>query len=92
MGSSMLSLTERINLRTTSETKSLLARAASARGLSLSGFLLEVAEREAEYVVKEQEQIVLSRSDWEKFAEILDDDAPPNEKLQAAMAKYKANQ
>jgi len=87
----MLALTERINLRTTSETKSLLARAASARGLSLSGFLLEVAEREAEYVVREQEQIILSQNDWDKFAEILDDDTPPNETLQAAMRKYKAS-
>lgn len=91
MVSLMLSLSERINLRTTPETKSLLARAASFRGLSLSSFLLEVAEREAEDVLKEQEQIILSGRDWEKFAEILDSDAPPNEKLRATMNKYKAS-
>ena len=37
-------------------------------------------------------QIILSQNDWDRFAEILDDDTPPNETLQAAMRKYKANQ
>lgn len=88
----MLALSERINLRTSAETKSLLARAASFRGLSLSNFLLEAAQRMAQEVLKGQEQILLSQQDWARFAEILDDDTPPNAKLRQAVDKYKASQ
>ena len=88
----MLALSERINLRTNAETKSLLTRAASLRGLSLSNFLLEAAQRMAQEVLKGQEQILLSQRDWERFALILDDDTPPNTKLQKAMNKFKATQ
>ena len=42
--------------------------------------------------LKGQEQILLSQRDWERFALILDDDAPPNAKLQKAMSKFKATQ
>ena len=85
----MLTLTERINLRTTAEVKSLLTRAAALRGLSLSSFLLESAQQTAETILKEQEQIILSPRDWEKFAAILDDDTPPNAVLHTAAQKFK---
>ncbi len=88
----MLTLSERINLRTSAETKNLLARAASLRGMSLSNFLLEAAQQLAQEVVKEHEQILLSPKDWKRFALILDDDSPPNAKLQKAMTKFKAAQ
>lgn len=88
----MLTLSERINLRTSVETKNLLARAAALRGLSLSNFLLEAAQQLAQEVIKEQEQILLSQRDWERFALILDDDSLPNVKLQKAMGKFKAAQ
>ncbi len=88
----MLTLSERINLRTSAETKNLLARAASLRGMSLSNFLLEAAQQLAQEVVKEHEQILLSSKDWKRFALILDDDSPPNAKLQKAMTKFKAAQ
>ena len=88
----MLTLSERINLRTSAETKNLLARAASLRGMSLSNFLLEAAQQLAQEVVKEHEQILLSQRDWKRFALILDDDSPPNAKLQKAMTKFKAAQ
>lgn len=84
----MLAMSERINLRTNTEIKNLLTRAAAARGLSLSTFLLEAAQKAAQSILKEQEQITLSPRDWEKFAELLDDDAPPNAKLQNAMCKF----
>lgn len=88
----MSALSERINLRTNAETKSLLARAASFRGLSLSNFLLEAAQKMAQEVLKGQEQILLSQRDWERFALILDEDSSPNAKLQQAMSKFKAEQ
>ena len=88
----MLTLSERINLRTSAETKNLLARAASLRGMSLSNFLLEAAQQLAQEVVKEHELILLSPKDWKRFALILDDDSPPNAKLQKAMTKFKAAQ
>ena len=86
----MLTLSERINLRTSAETKNLLARAASLRGMSLNNFLLETAKQLAQEVVKDYEKILLSQRDWETFALILDDDSPPNVKLQKAMSKFKA--
>lgn len=88
----MSALSERINLRTNAETKSLLTRSASFRGLSLSNFLLGAAQRMAQEVLKGQEQILLSQRDWERFALILDDDSVPNAKLQKAMNKFKATQ
>ena len=36
------------------------------------------------------DQIVLSQRDWEQFAQMLDDESPPNAKLQEAALKYKA--
>lgn len=86
----MLAMSERINLRTNLEVKNLLMRAAALRGLSLSTFLLDSAQKVAQSILKEQEQITLSPQDWEKFAQILDDDTPPNAKLQQAMHKYRA--
>lgn len=87
----MLAMNERINLRTNTEIKNLLTRAAAARGLSLSTFLLDAAQKAAQSILKEQEQITLSQQDWELFAELLDDDSPPNAKLQNAMRKYQAS-
>ncbi len=86
----MLILSGCINLHTSAQNKNLLARTASLRGMSLNNFLLETAKQLAQEVVKDYEKILLSQRDWETFALILDDDSPPNVKLQKAMSKFKA--
>ncbi len=64
---------ERINLRTSSERKSYIAKAASYCGTTLSAFMLESAEQRAKEVMQEQTQIQLTVKDWNAFTHILDE-------------------
>ena len=68
----MISTEDRINLRTSTERKQFLAKAASYCGTSLSAFLLDAAEQRAHKVLKKQTQIQLSEQDWQAFTKILD--------------------
>lgn len=79
---------ERIDLRLSGEIKTLLARAASYSGMSLSGFLLSAAADKARQVVAEQEMLTLSARDWETFLAALDQTEQPRPKLEAAARRY----
>ena len=70
-----------IQIRASDETKALLNRAASIRGQSLSDFVLQSAQREAQETILDQRVFVLSEEKWDELMAILDDPAPPNEKL-----------
>ncbi|BBL72749.1 DUF1778 domain-containing protein [Methylogaea oryzae] len=80
---------ERIDLRLSGEVKTLLARAASYSGMSLSGFLLSAAADKARQVVAEQELLTLSVKDWEAFLAALDQAEQPRPQLEAAARRYK---
>lgn len=78
---------ERIDLRVSAGLKTLLSRAASYSGMSLSSFLVSIAADRAKEVVAEHETLTLSPRDWEAFIAALDDDRPRPE-LEAAVRRY----
>ncbi len=79
---------ERIDLRTSPETKELIVRAAATAGLSVSDFLISAAQERARQVLAESETVTLSPRDWEVFFQALDDIDKPRPKLKAAMDRY----
>ncbi len=85
----MSSVSERIDLRTSSETKALIARAAATAGVSVSAFLLSAAQERAHRVLGEAESVGLSPRDWEAFVAALDNLDKPRPKLAAAAQRYR---
>jgi uncharacterized protein (DUF1778 family) len=63
---------ERIDLRLAAELKTLLARAASYCGMSLSSFLVSSAAQRAKEVVAGHETLTLTKRDWQAFLAGLD--------------------
>ena len=81
---------ERIDLRTSSEIKSLIVRAAATAGVSLSAFLIASAQERAKQILAESETLTLSPRDWNAFFAALDNADKPRPKLKAAAAGYLA--
>ncbi|MGQ0653959.1 MAG: type II toxin-antitoxin system TacA family antitoxin [Betaproteobacteria bacterium] len=79
---------ERIDLRLSAELKSLLARAASYSGMSLSSFLVSSASKRARELVAERETLTLSARDWRAFLSGLDKAERRRPKLEAAAKRY----
>jgi len=79
---------ERIDLRVSTGLKTLLSRAASYNGMSLSSFLVSIAADRAKQVVAEHETLTLTPRDWEAFLTALYDDRPRPE-LEAAVRRYR---
>jgi len=81
---------ERIDLRVSAEHKRLIERAAAARGhSSVSGFAAVELIRTARAALEEEQGLVLSARDWERFTDILDR-VEPNEALAEAARDYLA--
>lgn len=81
---------ERIDLRISPDLKTLLARAASYCGMSLSGFLVAIAADRAKEVVAEHESLTLTPRDWEAFLAALDDADRPRPRLTAAARRHQS--
>jgi len=81
---------ERIDLRISPDLKTLLSRAASYCGMSLSSFLVSIAIDRAKEVVAELETLTLTPRDWEAFLEALDDADRPRPRLAAAARRYQS--
>jgi uncharacterized protein (DUF1778 family) len=81
---------ERIDLRVSTDLKTLLSRAASYCGMSLSSFLVSIAADRAKEVVAEHETLTLSPRDWEAFLAALDDADRPRPRLAAAARRYQS--
>lgn len=81
---------ERIDLRISQDVKTLLARAASYCGMSLSSFLVSTAADRAKEVVAEHETMTLTPRDWEAFLAALDDADRPRPRLTAAAHRYQS--
>jgi len=80
---------ERIDLRTSPETKELIVRAACTAGMSVSAFLLTAAQERARQVLAERELFVFTARDWNAFAAALDNMDRPRPKLAAAMQRHR---
>jgi uncharacterized protein (DUF1778 family) len=81
---------ERIDLRLSAEMKTLLARAASYAGMSLSSFLVAIAADRARQIVAEHETLTLTPRDWAAFLTALDDAERPRPRLEAAAGRYRS--
>lgn len=80
---------ERIDLRTSTEVKTLITRAAVSDGLTVSAFLLKAAQERAKQVLAAEESIVLSSKDWQRFFDALDHADCPRPKLSSALQQYR---
>ncbi|HHJ20406.1 MAG TPA: DUF1778 domain-containing protein [Gammaproteobacteria bacterium] len=88
MANSVTQRDERIDLRLPAETKTLLTRAASYSGMSLSGYLVSTAAGKARELVAKHESLILSPHDWQAFLSTLDNVDKPRPKLEAAARRY----
>jgi uncharacterized protein (DUF1778 family) len=80
---------ERIDLRVSTDLKTLLSRAAAYSGMSLSSFLVSVASDRAKEVVARHETLTLSSRDWDAFLTALDQADKPRPRLEAAARRYR---
>jgi uncharacterized protein (DUF1778 family) len=80
---------DRLQVRLDAESKAVLRRAASYRHKTVSQFVLATALEEAEKVIRENEMVTLSSSDWKVFYDALTNPPAPNPALRKAFAAYK---
>jgi uncharacterized protein (DUF1778 family) len=71
----------RVALRIRAADKALIMRAVALAQTDMTGFILRTALREARSVIKEHEQVKLSKRDSLRVLEILESPPPPNAKL-----------
>lgn len=72
---------ERINLRASKEAKDLMQQAADRLGTTLSAFIISQAYEAARKVVTDQEILLLSNRDRDRFLTALENPPAPNEAL-----------
>ncbi len=78
---------ERLSIRANPNQKTVLAQAAKARHMNLSQFVLQVSLSEAERVLREETQIIVSPAEYERLCQIMDEQPTPAPRLKAALAK-----
>ena len=71
----------RIDIRTSSNQKSLLERAAELKGISLSSYILTTSLKQAQMDLTENEKLVLSARDRNFVMQLLENPPEPNEAL-----------
>lgn len=79
---------ERLNCRISPAVKQRAEQAARSLGQSITAFTESALAEKAQSVLAEQERMVLSERDFARFAEILNDPAPPTPALKRAMGDY----
>lgn len=80
--------TERINIRTTLETKAMIERVCKKLGVSVSSFMAQSAYEKA-LSLEQNETIYLNQAEWENALKMLDDE--PSEKMNALLSRgYRA--
>jgi len=79
---------DRLQVRLNAEAKTMLQRAANYRHKTVSQFVLTTALAEAEKVIRENEAVALSATDWKVFYDALSNPPAPNATLRKAFAKY----
>lgn len=74
-----------LNIRIRAEERSLIDRAAKARGTNRTDFILDAARRAAEEALLDRALISVSAKAYAEFLARLDAPAQPNERLRATM-------
>jgi uncharacterized protein (DUF1778 family) len=80
---------ERLEVRTTSDQKRLIERAAELRGTSITDFVVSNIQAAAAETIREFESLSLRDEARETFVKALLNPPEPNEALKAAVARHK---
>jgi uncharacterized protein (DUF1778 family) len=80
---------DRMHLRLDTKTKRTLERAAAYTETSVSEFVLSNAVDAAARVIRERERTTLSPTDWDVFYDALINPPEPNDRLRAAVRRYR---
>jgi uncharacterized protein (DUF1778 family) len=80
---------DRMNFRLDSQSKTLIERAATTAGQSVTEFAVIHLVKEARSVLREQETTMLSDRDRRAFMSMLEIDAGPNADLKKAASIYR---
>jgi uncharacterized protein (DUF1778 family) len=78
----------RLSCRVKTTIKERAEEAAGLLGLSITDFTEEALEEKAQVVFERHEKIILSKRDFERFVEIIENPEPPTPELIAAMKEY----
>ena len=70
---------ERLSIRANAQQKALLARAAGARHMNVSQFVLQTSLQSAQQIIEQETQIVVSAEEYEWLLQKLEE--PPQENL-----------
>jgi len=79
---------ERISIRLSPQSKRTLERAAAYSDKTLTDFVVDVAMRKADAVVRDHEVIALNAAEWERFQDLLLNPPEPNETLRQALDEH----
>src|SRR3954468_17278005 len=79
----------RLDFRVSPEHKSLIERAASAQGQTVSSFAISTLLRAAEEAIRSETSRTLSARDSQRFVALLADPPEPNAALKKAAKQYK---
>ncbi len=74
-----------INLRIDAETRALIDRAAAVAGQTRTDFMLQSARAQAELVLLDKVYFALGDKDWNALGKALENPAPANAALKAAL-------
>ena len=77
----------RLNLRATREQRALIEKGASARGQSITDFVLSSAREKAEQVLADQRTFVIPQRKWDVFIKALDRPATHKVRLAKLMSE-----
>jgi uncharacterized protein (DUF1778 family) len=79
---------DRINLRLSPDAKRKLERAAAYSEKTLTDFVIDVALQKADAIVRKNEVITLTPSEWNRFQDMLLNPSRPNKRLKKALAEH----
>ncbi len=77
----------RINLRTSSEAKAMIERAAALMGTTVSSFMLQNAYDAARRIVSETDTLLLTQRDFAAFTASIEQPPKPKAALRKLMAR-----
>ncbi len=75
----------RIEFKTSKDIKALLQDAANTLGMDLSSFLISTATQRAKEIIKEEKLLVLSKQEWDRFEQVLNNPPKPTKELKELM-------
>ncbi len=87
MPTTLINESARINLRTSTEAKAMIERAATLMGTTVSSFMLQNAYDAARRIVSETDTLLLTQRDFEAFTSSIEKPPKPKVALRKLMAR-----